>query len=371
LMLVAGGVIAAAIVPLYLVYYVSRVVPGYREQVRLLMSEEAAVAYCQVFVLPLRTVTGADKNASDAVACRFNEVHALKSYIWTSAMAWLPSLFGICVTVVWIRERLAGGGDLTKDISSTFVMAFLGGYVWSLYELFERGGRGDLLPRTLIEVSFRILASVPIGYAFSLLVTEDVGAFVAFTASAFPIRDARLMLRTRTMRQLEIEPGAARTIPRQALLGQCVQGISARNLARLREIEISTVVDLAVADPIDVMVNTGLPLRALIDWIDQSLLAMYVGDRMDTLARMGIRGALEASHVYEENCGHWDEDDNELWIPDEGAHNRPVIKELAGVLDVKPQYALHLLQEIDEDPHANVLSKLWGEDEEQYGRTRP
>lgn len=107
---------------------------------------------------------------------------------------------------------------------------------------------------------------------------------------------------------------------------------------------------------------TFYPLPLVIDWIDQSLLALYVGDKRADLTRMGLRCALD---VYEFVELHG------LWTPgpdaDPDAGRRGTLTEpdlhvltiVAAKLDVDTELVHDLFLRIYSDPQAVVLRRLW------------
>jgi hypothetical protein len=159
------------------------------------------------------------------------------------------------------------------------------------------------LPVDLYEIDFGLLASVPLGIAFSLITAEleGVRSFMAFAASAFPLRDVSLLIRQYATRKMLGSPdgsaarvaGSSSTRPTERHLGTAIEGLSDETLARLSEIRITTILDMAYSDPIKIMVQTGFPLPVIIDWMDQSIWALYVGDLKAEINRWGIRCSLD------------------------------------------------------------------------------
>ena len=119
---------------------------------------------------------------------------------------------------------------------------------------------------------------------------------------------------------------------------------------------------MAYSDPIRIMMQTGYPLPLVIDWIDQSLLALYVGDKRADLTRMGLRCALD---VYEFVELHG------LWTPgsgndlDQGQRGTPTgtdfdaLELVATKLDVDKELVHDLFLRIYSDPQTVVLRRLW------------
>src|SRR5262249_39921916 len=71
------------------------------------------------------------------------------------------------------------------------IMALIGGYIWGVFQIVARSRSSELSPVDLYEIDLGLLASVPVGIAFSLITADVYGlrSFMAFSASAFPLRD--------------------------------------------------------------------------------------------------------------------------------------------------------------------------------------
>ncbi len=75
-------------------------------------------------------------------------------------------------------------------------MALVGGYVWGVFQICARSRSSELSPDDLYEIDLGLIAAVHVGIAFSLL-TADLGglrSFMAFAASAFPLRDVQRLV---------------------------------------------------------------------------------------------------------------------------------------------------------------------------------
>lgn len=352
-LLIVGLLIAVAAMPGYLVYYWVVVVARRRDEIRQRLLPLAAKRYLEVF----RPADKLPEQPGQAVLDHYNNFHRSSRYLVLGLFAWLPSVVGLTVVAFWIQSHCFGPVSGMDCVSTTLIFAFLGGWVWSMYEIVSRGTSHSLVPDTLADVGYRILASVPLGYAFSLLVFDKVTPALAFAVSAFPIRDVRMFIRKRALEQMKVPTTPPAT--KQELLQDRVSGIGADALTRLGEIGISTVTDLAYADPVRILVETGLPLRRVIVWIDEALLALYVGEKAEKLRGMGMGSALEASHFYEDYCMTEDGEIDETSVDD------PEVVKLSEVLEIPPWFVLNMLAEISGDPHVSLLSALWGEDSDE------
>lgn len=275
---------------------------------------------------------------------------------------------GICLILyVWVRMQMSPewhDGPIAR-LPLPIIMALAGGYVWTLYQVVTRVRSDELGPSDLIELSLGLLSCVPIGFGLSLITLEatTLRSLVAFTASAFPVRDMQRFLQEQMMkRAFAIDAPATTVRPAERNLGTAIAGLSDQTLVRLAELRIVTVLDMAYSDPIRIMMQTGYPLPLIIDWIDQSLLALYVGDKRGDLTRMGLRCALD---VYEfvELHGLWTPGpDNDPDTGRRGTLTEPDLHALqivATKLDVDKELVHDLFLRIYSDPQAVVLRRLW------------
>ena len=244
-------------------------------------------------------------------------------------------------------------------LPDTVIMALVGGYIWSVFQICARSRSSELSPDDLYEIDLGLIAAVPVGIAFSLL-TADLGglrAFMAFAASAFPLRDVqRLFRQYATRKALESsDSGDSASRPAELHLGTTIEGLSDQTLARLSELRISTVLDMAYCDPIRVMLQTGFPLPVIIDWVDQSLWALYAGDLKSKIDKLGIRCSLDVCEFVDL---HLRDGRGQKRTTVDGA-DKAALDALALAMGSDPILLQDLLFRIYCDPQVTVLRKLW------------
>lgn len=238
------------------------------------------------------------------------------------------------------------------------IMALTGGYIWSLYQICARSRSSELSPYDLYEIDLGLFAAVPVGIAFSLITEQldGVRSFAAFAASAFPLRDVqRLFRQYATRKTLAADSANSTPRPAELHLGNSIEGLSDQTLVRLGELRISTVLDMAYCDPIKVMVQTGFPLPVIIDWIDQSLWALYAGDLKSKINKRGIRCSLDVCEFVDL---HLRDKDGQKKTPT-GGPDQAALEALARAMDCEPVLLLDLMFRVDVDPQVALLRKLW------------
>jgi hypothetical protein len=244
-------------------------------------------------------------------------------------------------------------------LPSTIIMALIGGYIWGVFQIVARSRSSELSPDDLYEIDLGLIAAVPVGIAFSLITADLSGlrAFMAFSASAFPLRDVQRLFRQFAMRKtLEAtDTGSSSSRPAELHLGAAVEGLSDQTLSRLSELRISTALDMAYCDPIKVMVQSGFSLPVIIDWVDQSLWALYAGELKSKINKLGIRCSLDVCEFVDL---HLRDENGEKKAVLEG-DNKAAMEALAQAMGSDPVLLKDLMFRIDVDPQVLVLRKLW------------
>ena len=182
-------------------------------------------------------------------------------------------LSGLTLALVglWVTNRLQPDADIAVIIKSSMEAEFsavltcpslwplLVAFVWSLYEVLSRMKSGDLTPIELEDVVIRFVTAVPIGFAFSLLVFDKVSPWLAFVASAFPLRDLRQLIRKQALRKIGETPASSSSLTKQSYIGQVLSDIGKETIVRLEELNIVTCMDLAYANPVKLMIKQLQP----------------------------------------------------------------------------------------------------------------
>lgn len=256
------------------------------------------------------------------------------------------------------ERKAAEARSMIGRIPAPFVMALWGAYVWSLYEILSRRRSGDLTPAELYDIASRYLTALPLGYAFSLMAFNTVPSLAAFAISAFPLRDIRQFFRKQALSKMDNAPAApavSATTANKGLIGDTLCGVGNTTIARLEELNLETYLDLAYADPIKLLVQTGVPIELVLSWIDQSLISVYAAPHKTVLAQYGLPCALDVCEFYARHC--WDVAQRG---PKQGWETDPAVVDLANKLGLPPVFLVQqILRSIFEDPHTQFLIRVW------------
>jgi hypothetical protein len=181
-------------------------------------------------------------------------------------------------------------GALAKSAPAALSMGFAGAYVLSLYDTLRRCRTADLSAYSLHFTWVHMILASILAPLVCQAFQPAVAAPIAFGLGLFPIKDTVDFVRQWTKKRLEISitPEAAKGPPLSL-----VQGLNKEVIDRLEEEGISSTVELAYYDPIKLFFKTNFQWAWVIDVVDQAILINYVGDKIDALRPVGIRGAIE------------------------------------------------------------------------------
>jgi hypothetical protein len=214
--------------------------------------------------------------------------------------------------------------------------------------LLRRFVRRDLGPNAYNAISARMILSI-IGVwvllegaaAFGLSAKPEYLYVFAFVIGVFPQMIWQLITASiKRFRFLSIAiPNLTASMPLSSL-----DGLSVWHQARLEEEDIENIPNLAMADVVELMLTTKFPPHRLIDWIDQALLRMILGDQdgeptppalRSTLRSYGVRTATTLVAF----CVQQGEDGRPILdlLP---ATDRPRIRTMAAALSTAPNLPL-------------------------------
>lgn len=176
---------------------------------------------------------------------------------------------------------------------TSLLLGFVGAYLYCVQAVVRGFVRSDLRAGTYVASVNRIVLTLVLVTAAHLLLSqlgvEEPGlAIVAFVVGVFPWPFLLALLRWLASVALRrLVPNMAQENPLSML-----QGLTTWHEARLAEADIENLPNLASADLVDLMLNTGVPTSRLVDWVDQAMLLVLLdrsGSDAAGLARLGIR----------------------------------------------------------------------------------
>jgi hypothetical protein len=120
--------------------------------------------------------------------------------------------------------------------------------------------------------------------------TQSLALAIAFLLGAFPTTAIQKIARRFVAKKVDL--GDIPESPQSEL--QKIQGIDLINAEKLSSEGISTVLQLAYADPVKLAIRTNISFSVVVDYMSQALLWIYLTDDLPKVAKIGLRGAYEA-----------------------------------------------------------------------------
>lgn len=269
---------------------------------------------------------------------------------------------GACIllTIVVLLEAIAATGTAMVTIGNmkpdlylppTALAAVAGGYTWVANDFINRARRQDLTPADIHLGTLRLVVSTPVGYAFSVLVAPDVGPFIAFALGAFPLGALQRTLKRLTVKRLGLDETAEENSDRIVRL----QGVDDQIAERLENADLTTIAQLANADPVRLAVRTNLSFTFVLDLVSQSLAWVYLGERLNAIRPFGLRGGFEIGTVVEamNSTGSSGAEVAEQKFAAD------LILKVAAELKMDSAGVLNAFREIACDPYTLFLRKMW------------
>lgn len=267
---------------------------------------------------------------------------------------------------VWIvAQRLEGG-----MLPSMVVLAILGGYSWVANSVVSTSFRNDVLPRDLYWASFRLAISVPMAFALTSLMNGAAGptvpAAVAYLMGSFPTTTLMTLARRVSASYLKLTD-APDNYESQL---QALPDLDTRTAEQLVDEGISTIQQLAAADPIKLTIRTGLSFSFIVSCVGDALLWVYADKNIDIFRKYGIAGAYDCCNLQVDlNTGETNPEDKDYLDAID------VVKRLATALGTSESGIRTLVWNVAMDPNAQFIYAAWASaddvnDEEDQERER-
>ncbi|OJH36044.1 hypothetical protein [Cystobacter ferrugineus] len=209
------------------------------------------------------------------------------------------------------------GGQFYEEGIRGLVFTGYGVYVYTLIVILHRMRAQTLSTECLLGAALRVITMMVIGFMVgetglflmhamhatsnvtssssevdsSAMVSSSMGLVVYFAIGAFPFWGYEA-LREKARKLLQPKASSEK-IPLEY-----VSGLDEMIIERLEELGVSNVQHLATYDPVLLALRTNYPLKRIIDWIDQAILAVHLQDKIRFARELGIRGATDLRHLY-------------------------------------------------------------------------
>jgi hypothetical protein len=272
---------------------------------------------------------------------RFGRRHFLFPIILTSFIV----IIGSSLIAESITSSPSNIWKSQLSLSSAAVAALAGSYMWVVSDFISRSRRMDFSPAGIMWGDLRLVISVPLGLSLGSIVPGGLD-FIAFALGAFPLTTIQVALRQLSYKRLGLELGP--TEKNELLL---LDGIDKPLAERLANEDITSIVQLAYCDPIQLTMRTNLSFNSVVDLVSQALAWVYIADRLTVIRPLGIRGAYEIHQL----------------IADLGTSNDPhakdaaekIIPAIATKLELDNDKLWFVLRQIANDPYTDFIYSTW------------
>jgi hypothetical protein len=307
------------------------------------LSENGIRLYFKQFY-PDYTVATKDltKAFNDHYALRYGKLHYVPPTILLAATGILLLSLTLHTVFSWLNHAK----ESVLIIPWVAVSAISGAYMWVVTDLVARCRRRSLAPSDVYLATIRLALAVPLGFAFAAIAKEEMGVPVAFFLGAFPQRTLMSMSRRFATRRLGLSESGEDA---SSELEQ-IDGINAGIAERFQGEGITTILQLAYADAIDLSIRSDYSVNFVTSCISQALAWNYLGKDLEMARKYSARGALEIYNLY---------NDLDQGSGEEKASAEKTLESLSISLKIDKDALRRTFGEIAGDPFTEFISDLW------------
>ena len=213
-----------------------------------------------------------------------------------SLLGWLLTFFPLAPT------------DWLSPNPNVVVYGFLGAYVFGISSLVRQYVTDDLQPRYYASLTVRYLSVLVLSWLVSFMASptpvddfflnsQERAQLLAFTIGLFPAIGLRAIQRL-SARLLGTALFRGKDFDKDPPLGD-LEGLTIFQEDRLLLEGIENQQNLVCANIVDLMLKTRFPVEQLIDWMDQALLRLHAGKRIDHFLGCGLRAGTDFLDIYD------------------------------------------------------------------------
>ena len=294
---------------------------------------------------------GSESEDSKDISQRlFNFYYQPRAYVVPVLILVAVAASASATVLIYAGISLGLPADLEALLAKTpgaFIAGVAGAYTFGVYDVLLRYRSIDLTPISLHFVWLRLLIAPILATFVSAALKEPVSYLVALGIGAFPVKVLSDLTKREANKRLQLQAGATEgEKPRLHKL----QGMSSDVINRLGEEGITSVQHVAQADPVSLLLRTSFEWKTILDFIDQAILFLYLGDKVEQLRGIGIRGAIELAEIGEK-----------LNHPDTRVQAKKMLELVAEKIEQPTEAVRHLITTLSEDVQVDFISTLWGE----------
>ncbi|MEL6923613.1 MAG: hypothetical protein AAFO94_06145 [Bacteroidota bacterium] len=200
----------------------------------------------------------------------------------------------LLLTSAWYEN---GNIALVNQSMRVIAFAFLGGFIWSAWNIIRRMVNADISPNIYFSAGIRMILAVVIALVTSFLLGAESSTnfinlqsslpAIALLTGMFPERVLQFLINTFKRYLGEID------LNEKELSLYNIEGISIQHKERLEEIGIDNAQNLATASLTQLLIDTPYQARQLLDWIGQAKLLCYAKNDIEKFRSVGIRSIFD------------------------------------------------------------------------------
>ena len=221
--------------------------------------------------------------------------------------------------------------------------AIAGAAMWVIADELARVRRRDFTTTDVYNYVFRLLLSVPFGWALAHVVLQQAWLPVAFFLGGFPTTTLFQIARRLGAKNL----GLADDPETGGLELEQLQCVNKSNAERFQSEGVSTITELAYCDPVDLTLRTNFDFNYVADCVSGALLWIYFPDKMNIMCAYSLRGAQEVGSFMD------------TLNNSPTAETLSVLHAAAAALSVPSAALRTTLDQVAEDPYTKFLREVW------------
>lgn len=198
--------------------------------------------------------------------------------------------------------RVAPDGLRALTTPELIGVGFVGAYLFTLQMLIRRFFQADLKASAYVNAVTRVVSAAVLVPVVNVAVLQVAGpetrVGVAFLVGFFPLVGLQALQKAAALALRTLVPSLRNDYPLSDL-----DGLSVWYEARLLELGIEDMENLATANLVDVVLHSRVPVSRLVDWVDQAHLYLHLEPKGSdpttrrVLRRLGVRTATALEDV--------------------------------------------------------------------------
>ena len=178
------------------------------------------------------------------------------------------------------------------------VYAGYGAYISTLWSMLVRLNVSALSPRFLINSALKTSIAMLLGF-----VASDIGLFKSATPALCFLIGFCLGWALKALKKSAMATFGVTQTTAADLSVRLLEGVDDGAVDVLEELGITSIQHLATMNAAEVCGRSQYPRDRVLDWIDQSILAIHANGRINDLRALGIRSAYALVTIADYACG--------------------------------------------------------------------